>query len=352
MFGGGVLGVGEVGGVVSRRVDWENFGGGDGSGQVGRWLEGLPEEFEGWESGEVSEETTVGSEVDRLVVEGEGRLDDSLPVGERLRDCFARRDGLERRFAEAARSQTRARQAEWRNFLESSAAAPWTMPAPPPPNVTAWNGSFATTRPAYPLQSRPQRPFGSNTRHYTKPGTHPHRFDLATNPTLTGLPPDTTASKPPRLSLTELHQPHTPLPFVPSGTPEANLQYYINDLDAYMSARGFPSARHQIPPPPAPLPGVGNKPPSGIGVATRSAAHQAVNHAAAAPPPFAHKLGAGPRPGARPGTNLTQRTPGPAQPVLPSASSVLGTKRAHEDAGLVAQERRKKTCRIELQSGA
>ncbi|KAK1073240.1 hypothetical protein LTR74_001949 [Friedmanniomyces endolithicus] len=404
MFGGGFVGVGKVSGVVLRVVDRERFGGGDGSGQVERWLEGLPGEFEGWEEGLVGEDSSRGGRGESPGVEGESRLDDGLPVAERLRDFFARRGELERRLAEgarsqtralearagaggegpgvegesrlddglqigerlkdffarrgeserrlakAARNQTRALEAEWRKSFESSAGAPWHLPAPPQLDATPWNGNFA--RPAYPLQSQVpfhlQDPFGSQTRQYTKPATHPNKLNHTTNPPLAGTPLNTKAPKPLKPSLTEPHQAHNPLPFIPSGTTEANIQYYIKDLEAYMSARGFSSTRRLTPPPP---PVIDKKPPPAFGLPTRSAAHQAANQAAAAPPPFAHRLGAGPRAGARPGFDSSQRTPHLAHPVFPATSS-LGTKRAREDAGLVAQERRKKTCRMELQLGA
>ncbi|KAK0778968.1 hypothetical protein LTR91_004237 [Friedmanniomyces endolithicus] len=405
MFGGGVGGAGEVGAGVVTEVEWQRFGGG-GDGRVERWLEGLPVEFEGWESGPGGGEARAGARGDSPGVEGEGRLDDGLPVGEDLRDFFARRGELERRLAEgarsqtralearagaggegpgvegegrlddglqiverlkdffarrgeserrlakAARNQTRALEAEWRKSFESSAAAPWHLPAPLLMNATPWNGTFAIPSPAYPLQSRvpvyPQVPFGSNTWQYTKPITHPNKLNHTTNPPLTGPPLNTKAPKPLKPSLTEPHQAHNPLPFIPSGTTEANIQYYIKDLEAYMSAQGFASPRPLKPPMQSVI---DNKPPPVFNSATSSTMYQTGHHNAAAPPPFVHRLGAGPRAGARPGFDSSQRMPHLAHPVLPATSS-LGTKRACSDAGWAAQERRQKIRRLELQSGA
>ncbi|KAK0302444.1 hypothetical protein LTR01_008768 [Friedmanniomyces endolithicus] len=346
MYGGGVLGVLKGDAGVMRKVDWERFGGGHGSGQVGRWLEGLPWESEAWESGEVSEETVVGSGEDRLVVEGEGRLDDGLSVGERLTDFFARRDELKKRYAEAARSQTQAVNAEWRKSSESAAAAPWHLPTAPVPDAPRWDVNIANSQLAYRLQSQvtapPRGPFEVDICEYTKPITHHNRSNLATNPPLTGPPLHTEAPNPLKHFLTEPHQTKIPLPFISSGTTEAKIQYYIKDLEAHMSAQGFASTRRLSPPPvKTPVPSPGMDP------TTRPAACHAAHQAAAAPPPVAHRLAAGPCNG----LTSSQRTPGPAHPALPATSS-LGTKRALEDAGLVAQERRQKIRRLELQSGA
>ncbi|KAK0250148.1 hypothetical protein B0A54_11884 [Friedmanniomyces endolithicus] len=408
MFGGGVLGEGEVGAGLERRVEWERFGGGGGSGQVGRWLEGLPGEFERWEAGLEGEEARVGARGDSLGVDGNGRLDNGLPidehlrnffarrdelerrfaeaagsqtralearagaggkgrgvegenrldedlsVGERLKDFFARRDELERRFAEAARSQTRrALEAEWRKSFKSSAAAHWKLPSHPVLHAARWDVNIANSQLAYRLQSQvtalPQGPFEADIREYTKPITHHNRFKFATHPPLTGPPLNTETSNPLKPSLTEPHQTNIPLPFIPSGTTETNIQYYIKDLEAYMSARGFASTRQQAPLPP---PVIENKPPPGLGVPTRCAARQNSQPSATAPPqPWELTRGAAPGAGVRPGTNLTQRTPGLAHPVFPAASSLLGTKRTHEDIGPVAQERRQKIRRMEVQLG-
>ncbi|KAK1081546.1 hypothetical protein LTR33_004597 [Friedmanniomyces endolithicus] len=353
MFGGGVLWAGRVGGGFVEGVDWERFGGGDGSEQVGRWLEGLPGEFERWEAGLESGDSSRGARGGSPGVEGEGRLDKDPSVGERLKDFFARRDELERRFAEAARSQTRALEAEWRKPFESSAATPWKLPSPPVLDAVRWDVNIANSQLAYRLQSQvtalPQGPFEADMREYTKPITHRNRFNLATNPPLTGPPLNTETSNPLKPFLTEPLQTNIPLPFIPSGTTEANIQYYIKDLEAYMSARGFTSLRQPTPPPPPPPPVNQSAPTPEIELTTTLAAHKAVDQAAAAPPPSAHTLGAAPGAGARPGVNLTQRPPGPPHPVFPAASS--GTKRAHEDAGWAAQERTQKIRRMEVQLG-
>ncbi|KAK0270832.1 hypothetical protein LTR35_013884 [Friedmanniomyces endolithicus] len=408
MFGRGVLGVEEGGAGVMRVADWERFGGGDGSGQVGRWLEGLPREFERWEAGPLGGSPSEGTREEGLGVEGDGRLDDGLSVDERLRDFFARRDEIQRRFAKAARSQTRALEAragpegegpgvkgesqlesglsvgerlkdffarrdelerrfaeaarsqtrrtleaEWRKSFKSSAAAPWQLPSLPVLNAARWDVNIANSQLAYRLQSQvtalPQGPFEVDIREYTKPITHRNRFNLATNPPLTGPPLNTETSNPLNPSLTGPHQSPIAFPFIPTGTTEANIQYYIKDLEAYMSARGFTSPRRLKPPPPPPVNTSAPTPRSDL--PTSPAAHKAVDQAAAAPPPFAHTRGAAPGAGARPGVKLAQRTPDPglAHPVYPVVSSGLSTKRAYEDAEWAAQERRKKKiCRVEL----
>ncbi|KAK0948206.1 hypothetical protein LTR48_000032 [Friedmanniomyces endolithicus] len=414
MFGGGVLGAGRVGGGFAGEVEWERFGGGDGSGQVGRWLKGLPREFERWEAGSLGGSPSEGTREEGLGVEGDGRLDEDLPVaerlrdffarrdelerrfaeaarsqtraletragaggagpgvkgesqlgsglpvGERLRDFFARRDELERRFAEAARSQTRALEAEWRKSFKSSAAAPWKLPSPPVLDAARWDVNIANSQLAYRLQSQVtallQGPFEADMREYTKPITYPNKFNNNNNPPLARPPLRPEPSVPFKPFITDPHHARISLPFIPSGTTEANIQYYIKDLEAYMSARGFTSLRQPTPPPPPP-PVNQSAPTPGINLTTTPAAHKGVDQTAAAPPPFAPPQPveltrrAAPGAGVRPGTNLTQRTPGLAHPVFPAASSLLGTKRTHEDIGPVAQERRQKIRRMEVQLG-